>query len=153
MSKTAGGGWEKDLYGFDKAALSDFSVTFGTETFTKDDIGIRIPEGGYEADVWFDAPLTDGASPNTWMVLYNGSGGGIAFGLGTGGNPDYLASRSAVFEQIDPFNSRWALSNQMNVSVSAIPAPVPIPAALPLLLSALGFFGFMGWRRKRTAAA
>jgi len=33
------------------------------------------------------------------------------------------------------------------------PAGVPIPAALPLLLSALGFFGLMGWRRKRMAAA
>jgi hypothetical protein len=32
-------------------------------------------------------------------------------------------------------------------------SPVPLPAALPLLLSALGFFGFFGWRRKRIAAA
>ena len=32
-------------------------------------------------------------------------------------------------------------------------APVPIPAALPLLLSALGFFGFMGWRRKKAIEA
>lgn len=29
---------------------------------------------------------------------------------------------------------------------------VPIPAALPLLLSALGGLGFLGWRRKRMAA-
>lgn len=29
--------------------------------------------------------------------------------------------------------------------------PVPLPAALPLLMSTLGFFGFMGWRRKRGA--
>lgn len=34
-----------------------------------------------------------------------------------------------------------------------IPALVPIPAALPLLLSALGVFGIFGWRRKRLAAA
>ena len=32
-------------------------------------------------------------------------------------------------------------------------APIPIPAALPLLMSALGLFGFIGWRRKRLAAA
>jgi hypothetical protein len=31
--------------------------------------------------------------------------------------------------------------------------PVPLPAALPLLLSAFGFFGIMGWRRKSMAAA
>lgn len=30
---------------------------------------------------------------------------------------------------------------------------VPLPAALPLLMSALGFFGFFGWRRKRMAVA
>ncbi len=33
-------------------------------------------------------------------------------------------------------------------SVSA----VPLPAALPLLLGAMGLFGFMGWRRKKPAA-
>lgn len=32
-------------------------------------------------------------------------------------------------------------------------APVPVPAALPLLLSALAGLGFMGWRRRRSAAA
>lgn len=31
--------------------------------------------------------------------------------------------------------------------------PVPAPAALPLLASGLGAFGFMGWRRKQKAAA
>lgn len=41
-----------------------------------------------------------------------------------------------------------------SISVSSVEvAPVPLPAALPLLLSALGFFGFMGWRRKRVTAA
>ena len=40
---------------------------------------------------------------------------------------------------------------QINSLTGPIP-PVPIPAALPLLLSALGVFGFFGWRRKRAAA-
>jgi hypothetical protein len=32
-------------------------------------------------------------------------------------------------------------------------AATPIPAALPLLITALGGMGFIGWRRKRQAAA
>ena len=31
--------------------------------------------------------------------------------------------------------------------------PVPLPAVLPFLASALGFFGFFGWRRKKAVAA
>jgi hypothetical protein len=29
---------------------------------------------------------------------------------------------------------------------------ISVPAALPLLLSALGFFGFIGWRRMHAVA-
>jgi hypothetical protein len=32
-------------------------------------------------------------------------------------------------------------------------ATTPIPAALPLLVSALGGLGFVGWRRRESAAA
>ncbi len=32
-------------------------------------------------------------------------------------------------------------------------APIPVPAAFPLLAGALGLMGIMGWRRKRKAAA
>lgn len=32
-------------------------------------------------------------------------------------------------------------------------APVPLPAALPLLAGALGFLGLVGWRRRRASAA
>ncbi len=39
-------------------------------------------------------------------------------------------------------------------TISAAPiSAVPLPAALPFLLSALGFFGLIGWRRKRGSAA
>ncbi len=33
------------------------------------------------------------------------------------------------------------------------PAPIPLPAALPLLGGGLSLLGLLGWRRKRTAAA
>ena len=32
-------------------------------------------------------------------------------------------------------------------------APVPLPAALPLLAAGLGAMGFMGWRRRKASVA
>ncbi len=37
--------------------------------------------------------------------------------------------------------------------VASEPAPVPLPAALPLFAGGLGLLGLLGWRRKRLAAA
>jgi hypothetical protein len=34
----------------------------------------------------------------------------------------------------------------------SVSAPVLLPAALPLLLTALGGLGFVGWRRRRAAS-
>ena len=57
-----------------------------------------------------------------------------------------------VVSMIDPvLGPPCCGANLDNVSFNV--TPVPIPAALPLLMSALGFFGFLGWRRKRLAAA
>ena len=39
------------------------------------------------------------------------------------------------------------------VSGSLTPAPVPIPAALPLFATGLGVLGLLGWRRKKKSAA
>ena len=48
---------------------------------------------------------------------------------------------------LTPMDSRFLSNPAFDQTV------VPLPAALPLLLSALGFFGFMGWRKKTAAAA
>ena len=48
-------------------------------------------------------------------------------------------------------NGSWSTVDNVRFGTSV--SEVPIPAALPLLLSALGFFGLVGWRRKRMVAA
>lgn len=57
-----------------------------------------------------------------------------------------------LFDDIVPGEGDQLLGWQIFGTTNAEPAAVPIPAALPLLMSALGFFGFMGWRRKRIAS-
>lgn len=52
------------------------------------------------------------------------------------------------------FSTTWNydLANIDNLSYASTSA-VPVPAALPLLVTAFGGLGFLGWRRRRSAAA
>jgi hypothetical protein len=59
-----------------------------------------------------------------------------------------------VFEDVDPSKEfKISYQTQYEWQFWGEPAVVPIPAALPLLASALGVFGFFGWRRRKAAAA
>ena len=68
-----------------------------------------------------------------------------------------------LFETSGGGTPEWAFQNITQLtnvsggfySIDPIPlsAEIPIPAALPLLLSALAAMGLLGWRRKRTAPA
>lgn len=69
-----------------------------------------------------------------------------------------LGQRDTIFPPFDPpFN--WSNFGTFNVNFSSgttfaivSVAPVPLPAALPLLAGGLGLLGLLGWRRKRTIA-
>jgi hypothetical protein len=73
--------------------------------------------------------------------------------------------RNATFsEQIGSSPVRFALSTTGEYifyygnlledavgSITATPAPTPLPAALPFFAAGLGALGLLGWRKKRTA--
>ena len=73
----------------------------------------------------------------------------------TGNDVEFLVNHTADVFTVNFFGAGlsdedWGIDN-VRVSVNAVDAPVPVPAALPLLASAAGLLGFVGWRRKRAA--
>jgi hypothetical protein len=122
-----------------------------------------------------DALYTDPANPNPNLIdtgpdadwSTSGSVGGGVFPSGatavlepTGFDqatqtPYHLVSLAGsywlrVFGILDPSVSEFALG--ATISTTAAVATTPIPAALPLFLSALGFLGFAARKRKAAAA-
>jgi hypothetical protein len=79
----------RTLYGYQRSAMTGFSVDFAGQTFDQDNISAMIPEAGYAADVWFDEPLSDGATPKTWMFL-PWSDGYLMFGAAACGYSCYF---------------------------------------------------------------
>ena len=65
----------------------------------------------------------------------------------------FLAANDGPFDYIggELFkNGALSLANEDVAFITYVdPSVVPIPAALPLFGSALGFLGFVGWRKKR----
>ncbi len=69
------------------------------------------------------------------------------------GGLDFNRVNSVGPSWVDFSSSQVDLRFRTWVDPDASPTAVPLPAALPLLAGGLGLMGFMGWRRKRKAAA
>ena len=69
----------------------------------------------------------------------------------TGGNEWIMALWGA--DNYHPNSYLWKQYAQIGADLRLTLAPVPIPGALGLLLTALAGLGFLGWRRKQPIAA
>jgi hypothetical protein len=47
----------------------------------------------------------------------------------------------------------WGVGSSITAQIGFETSPVPLPAALPLLISVLGLGGLIGWCRRRFAVA
>ena len=79
-----------------------------------------------------------GAPEDPWISLVGDHFQGIASAMILWGESDYTAQHA------DLKNTH----NGVNVYVSQLVAPVPLPGALPLFASVLGLLGIARWRRK-----
>ncbi len=115
--------------------------------FDNSPISGQVPAGSSLTDA-NPAPLS---LTNTAGLLTQGStNGGALSTLSLAAGTYYLRLFGLLPGNI---NSGHALSAISGTIAATAVATTPIPAALPLFASALGLFGFMGWRRKSAAAA
>jgi len=105
------GDWPVDLFGYDISALSEVSVTFGTKTWDGSHVASTTPEAGFDAHVWFDEALANGATPETWFVLSDALER-IIFG-GAGCAPCVLVDLASVTED----SSDFTFGTSLDVSV------------------------------------
>jgi hypothetical protein len=100
------------------------------------------------------ADLHNGGADLPFSMTFNFVGGGSTTGLFT---LDLLPGlETFTFNYANLLSVTWTPSYWLqwdNVNVAAGVSTVPIPAALPLFASALAGMGFVGWRRRKTAAA
>ena len=85
--------------------------------------------------------------------LYFTEGDVFTFGFQAEEAGQFLAANDGPFDYIGGGlfkNGALSLANEVVAFITYVdPSVVPIPAALPLFGSALGFLGFVGWRKKR----
>lgn len=146
------------------AAIGPASVISLTGTILGESIlGLYVPDGWWRNDNLLVSLtrglLNEGVSGytqnwyfNLYLSLTPGAGDSILFCDARTPELEALCNRKDVAGQ----NDYWSGYARGSFSVLAVPPdvnPVPVPAALPLLLSALGLLGFIGWRKRRTASS
>lgn len=151
--------------GFDPI-LSVFNLDSGLQIGSNDDGS--FPDVNTDAitgstfDTYLELALAAGNYTVALTQYDNFASGNIGDGFAFDGDPNFTSSygcAAAIFCDVsDPSDGRtgeWAF-DILNVNSAVVIPPmsnVPVPAALPLFGTGLAALGFLGWRRKRKAAA
>jgi hypothetical protein len=123
----------EDLYGYSAAGITAYSLTFGTHSWTLNELRPQ-PVGGIEADFWTNADLTLG--PPTKLAAFFSDGDGF-LQLGH----IYLKTGQDIFTTVrvndeDPGFDGDA-DGRYTLSTTVAPTPVPEPASLLFVGSGL----------------
>jgi hypothetical protein len=117
--------------------------------FNSSPVSGQVPGGSSLTDAnAADISLTNTAS---LLTLGNNNGGALTT-LTLNAGTYYLRLFGLLPGNINSGHALSSIGGNLSIAAVAV-AATPIPAALPLFASALGLFGFMGWRRKSAATA
>ena len=137
--------------------ISAFNVTIGDTTFDTPAAGATQPVYNPILNTFsgiFDVEFT-GFGSSTGAVFNSAPSGTCPVGdfcvLELFSTSAGTAAPEWAFQNITQLTN--VTGGFYSIDPSPLSATVPLPAALPLLLSALAAMGLLGWRRKRTAPA
>jgi hypothetical protein len=160
------------------SAVASTKWDYGFQSYTGSvggNIGFDVTEASILQFVWTDSTVGSHYQSPEWLQLSAPNGSIVLGCVGTntvanpigggcqaGSNPDLTTHGPlALYGQVVVGPGQYSLAFQVSsgtfarssdngsLSISLMATPVPIPAALPLFLSALGFLSAARFRRKR----
>ncbi len=131
-----------DWFGYSKSGVVATNLTFGSKTWTIDDLMDRYPVAGITADLWFDTDISVHTPTRSWIVFDNNN------------DPLQLGGGMANLTNIFMLQTSQAGSGMSNTAYSDAMSIAPVPEAetWAMMLAGLGLVGFVARRRKAQSA-
>jgi PEP-CTERM motif-containing protein len=133
----------EDFYGYSAAGITAYSLTFGTKTWTVDNLQADTIDGNL-AHFWTNADLTLGA-PTRLAAYFGDADGSLALGRVLETYSGYSLSRSTGIEEEIPGFAYAIAEGSYSMSTTFTPSAVPEPASL--LFVGSGLLGLVARRR------
>lgn len=126
----------------------DYALTTEGQSFASIQIATNVGDGIYDLWLWDGSSFFDSGEELTYNSIYNIKSGTTKFSIrGIEASAGLDPKSSTAFVTGLTFESTGAV-NMTQTAIVANPSAVPVPAALPLMASALGLFGFGAMKRK-----